>query len=129
MHCISKCIEPSFSHGKKYRNFTSFLGVETLWNGTVSSEVRAIHPKPYGNCAFSQNFHTKNLGEILVFYAVSVKVAGWMVSIIATLWHIWKFYRCDTHRLLQTLSKWSYYQDDHYQDDPRKSKNKLGNLA
>ena len=28
------------------------------------------HPKLCGNCAFQPNFHTRKLGEILVFYAV-----------------------------------------------------------
>ena len=31
---------------------------------------RNIGPKTCRNCAFTQNFHTKKLGEILVFYAV-----------------------------------------------------------
>ena len=30
----------------------------------------ANYPKLYGNCAFPQNFHTKKLGEITVFYAI-----------------------------------------------------------
>ena len=30
-----------------------------------------IHPKLRGNYALSQNFHTKKLGEISVFYAVT----------------------------------------------------------
>ena len=47
-----------------------FRGVEILWKGTVSSEFRAIRPKLCGNCAFPQNFHTAELGEITVFYAV-----------------------------------------------------------
>ena len=29
-----------------------------------------IRPKLCGNCAFPQNFHTRELGEISVFYAV-----------------------------------------------------------
>ena len=29
-----------------------------------------IRPKLSGNCAFSQNFHTRKSGEITVFYAV-----------------------------------------------------------
>ena len=31
-------------------------------------------PKLCGNCAFPQNFHTKKLGEITVFYAVCVEL-------------------------------------------------------
>ena len=30
----------------------------------------AIGPKLCGNCAFPQNFHTKKVGEITVFYVV-----------------------------------------------------------
>ena len=41
-----------------------------LWKGTVSRKFRAIRPKLCGNCSFSKNFHTGNLGEISVFYAV-----------------------------------------------------------
>ena len=40
-----------------------------LWKRTVSAELRAIHPKLYGNCAFPQNFHTRELDEITVTYA------------------------------------------------------------
>ena len=29
-----------------------------------------LRPKLYGNCAFPQNFHTRKLGKITVFYAV-----------------------------------------------------------
>ena len=41
-----------------------------LQKGTVSAEFRAIRPKLCGNCAYPQNFHTKKLGEIAVFYAL-----------------------------------------------------------
>ena len=54
------------SHCVKYRNFTQFPGVEVLRKGT------AIRLKLCGNCAFPQNLHTRKLGEIGVFYAVSV---------------------------------------------------------
>ena len=54
------------SHCVKYRNFTQFPGVEVLRKGT------AICLKLCGNCAFPQNLHTRKLGEIGVFYAVSV---------------------------------------------------------
>ena len=33
---------------------------------------KAIRPKLCGNCAFPQNFHTRKLGEIAVFFAVIV---------------------------------------------------------
>ena len=45
-------------HFVKYRNFTWFAGVEIL---------RAICQKLCWNCAFPQNFHSRNLGEITVF--------------------------------------------------------------
>ena len=44
--------------------------METSWKSTVSVELRAIRLKFNGNCAFPQNFHTKKLSEILVFYRV-----------------------------------------------------------
>ena len=31
-----------------------------------------VRPKLYRNCAFLQNFHTRKLGEIMVFYAVNI---------------------------------------------------------
>ena len=54
---------------QKYRNFTEFPGVEILWKGTV-----LIHQKLCGNCAFLQNFHTRKLGEIAVFFAVQLNL-------------------------------------------------------
>ena len=53
-------------------NFTKFPSVEILWKSTVSTWFRAIHPKLCGNCTFPQNFHTRKLGEITVFYAVLI---------------------------------------------------------
>ena len=53
----------------KYRNFTYFPVVESLQKGTVSIEFR---PKLCGNCVFPQNFRTRKLGEISVFYAVLI---------------------------------------------------------
>ena len=44
--------------------------MEILWEGTVSAEFRAIRPKLCGNCAFPQNFHTRKLEEITVFFVV-----------------------------------------------------------
>ena len=36
-------------------------------------KVPQFHQKLCENCAVQQNFHTRKLGEITVFYAVSVK--------------------------------------------------------
>ena len=47
-----------------------FPGVETLWKGTVSAELRAIRSKLCENCGFPLNSHTKILGEISAFYAL-----------------------------------------------------------
>ena len=69
-------------HCVKYRNFTQFPGVEILWKGTVSEWFRANHPKLCRNCAFPQNFHTRKLGEITVFYAVSVL---WNVLLLSSI--------------------------------------------
>ena len=51
-------------------NFTEFLGMKILWKDTVSAELRDILWKLYGHCAFTQNCHTRKLGEIKLFYAV-----------------------------------------------------------
>ena len=40
------------------------------WCGDFVERHRRIWPKLCGNCAFSQNFCTRKLGEISVFYAV-----------------------------------------------------------
>ena len=60
-----------FKNCVKCRRFTQFPGVEILWKDTVS-EYYANCPKLCGNCAFPQNFHTRKLGEITVFYAVKI---------------------------------------------------------
>ena len=44
--------------------------MKILWKDTVSAKFRANRPKLCGNCAFPQNFLTRKLGEITVFYAV-----------------------------------------------------------
>ena len=41
-----------------------------MWKGTVSAYFRANHSKLCRNCAFPQNFHTRKLDEIAVFYEV-----------------------------------------------------------
>ena len=51
MHCV------------KHQNFTKFLSVEILW-------------KLCRSCAFFQNFHTRKLGEISVFYTVMIIEIG-----------------------------------------------------
>ena len=50
------------NHCVKYRNSTWLPGVENLCRGTMR--------KLCGNCAFPQNFHTRNLDGITAFYAV-----------------------------------------------------------
>ena len=52
--------------------FPHSFGREILWKGTVSAVVSANRPKLCRNCAFPQNFHTKKLGEIALFYVVVV---------------------------------------------------------
>ena len=59
-------------HCIKYRSFTQFSGVEILRKGTISAQFRVIRPKLCGNCAFPQNCHTRELGEITVFFAVII---------------------------------------------------------
>ena len=48
--------------------------MEILRKGTVSAKFRANRPKLCGNCAFPQNFHTKKLGEITIFFEVETPV-------------------------------------------------------
>ena len=55
-------------------------GVEIFWKDTVSSEFWANHPKLCRNCAFPQNFHIKELGEISVVYAV---IGNFIISLSA----------------------------------------------
>ena len=57
----------------KYENFTLIPGMEILWKRTVSADFQAIVPRVCKNCALPQNFHTRNLREISVFYAVKIK--------------------------------------------------------
>ena len=57
-------------HCVKYRSSTQFPGVEILQKCTVSAELRASRSKLCGNCTLPQNFHTRKLGEITVFYVV-----------------------------------------------------------
>ena len=73
-----------------YLNFLFFLYVNYLliqyldhsanvrrllqrWNGPQIN-FEANRPKLCGNCTFPQNFHTKKLGEITVFFAVNYTV-------------------------------------------------------
>ena len=58
----------NFINLQKCCNFTQFPGVEILWKGTVYAWV--IRPKLCRHCTFPQNFHTRRLGESMVFYAV-----------------------------------------------------------
>ena len=59
----------------KYHNFTLRSSVETFWKRTASVKSLANHSKLCRNCAFPQNFHTRKLGEILVFYAVMLPIS------------------------------------------------------
>ena len=45
-------------------------GVGSLWKRTASAEFWTNRPELCGNCTFSENFHTRGLGEVLVFCAV-----------------------------------------------------------
>ena len=59
--------------------------MDILWKGAVSAEFRAS-PKLCGNCVFRQNFHTRKLGQITVFYAVNTTQGHFVYSRIA-----WRF--------------------------------------
>ena len=47
-------------------------------------------PKLCGNCAFPQNFHTRKLGEITVFYAVFITKAAQLFDMTQIL-QSWKY--------------------------------------
>ena len=52
------------------RNFRILHSVNYFVQDCRSIQNFVNHPKLCGNCAFQPNFHTRKLGEILVFYAV-----------------------------------------------------------
>ena len=55
---------------KKYQNFSLFSGMEILWKRRVSTWFQVNRPKLCAY-AFTQNFHTGKLGDILLFSTVS----------------------------------------------------------
>ena len=65
-----------------------------------------IGPKLCGNCAFLQNFHTRKLGEITVFYAVQYILVE-KINICQTIKRTMKFVidnerkRFDSHEIDQ----------------------------
>ena len=58
------------NHRIKYQYFTEFSGVKVLLKHTLSAELYAYH------FAFPQNFHTRKLIEITVFYPVNFRIDG-----------------------------------------------------
>ena len=66
--------------------------MEILWKSAVLTGFRAIRPKLRRNCAFSQNFHTRKLGEISVIDAID----------LAEQW-VSKLYRIEGVIAVQTL--------------------------
>ena len=57
-------------HWGKYRNITQVPGAQVLSKGTFFAQFWANSPKLCGKCAFPQNFHTRKVGEITLFFAV-----------------------------------------------------------
>ena len=51
-------------------NDSDLLHVIMYGNMDFGSNINIIKLSNCGNCAFPQNFHTKKLGEITVFFAV-----------------------------------------------------------
>ena len=103
-------------HYVKYRNFTWFPSVEILRKGTISAYFQANRPKLYGNCAFPQNFHTKKLDEITVFYAVIVCIF-WIITVLLAFTEIATFhfvYPGDTYFISSTFTtlarKWRTFR-------------------
>ena len=60
------------SHCVKYYNFTYFSDVAILWKGT--SKEFGKTPKILQKLCLSANFHTRKLGGIMLFYAVSGEI-------------------------------------------------------
>ena len=67
-------------------NFYHLDSLNTAENTIISPHfqvwefcVNAQFPKPFGNCAFIQNFHIRQLGKILVFYVANGNLF-WMLS-------------------------------------------------
>ena len=64
------------------------------WSADVISTSiktnRAICPKLCGNCPFPQNFHTRKLGEITVFYALctakDIPNYGFSLTLMRVIW-------------------------------------------
>ena len=52
--------------------------------GKAQFSYTANRPKLCGNCAFPQNFHSRKLGELMVFYAVLAMSFSYLIS-------LWKF--------------------------------------
>ena len=48
--------------------------VERWYNKSSHHIASKNLPKLYGNCAFSQNFHSRKLGEITIFFAVPLLI-------------------------------------------------------
>ena len=66
-------LKEAFSEGT-LRKIPQFRQIS--WCGNFMERQFRQSPKLCGNCAFPQNFHTKKLGEITVFFAADVAFAN-----------------------------------------------------
>ena len=87
--------------------------MKILWKCTVSSEFRANHLKLSGNCSFSQNVHTKKLGQISIFCAVAITTCNRTIIYMNTFF-IWILTRFPNFKLVlcynsQCLKPVHYY--------------------
>ena len=77
--------------------------------------VVTIRPKLCGNCAFLQNFHTRKLGEITIFFAVSWKnkrrTRDYKGDFAAVLTEFLRTFGCISNGLLIAKLK-AYYLDE-----------------
>ena len=68
-----------------YHNFTYFPGMEISWKHKDSAEFLQ------GNCALTQNFHTRKSGEVSVFYGQrttgATSLGPWQIFMIEFLFY------------------------------------------
>ena len=66
----------------KIPEFHLITYVKILWKSRDSTNFQVSRLKLSGNCAFSQNFRTRKLSEITVFYAVKYNGVWYIVTIL-----------------------------------------------
>ena len=72
-----------FYHCVKYQNSTLFSGKYIFWKHTVFIAFLTTCPKIFENCAFPQNFHTRKLDKISVFYTLHIYLSSSICFVIS----------------------------------------------